>query len=51
MPKLREMSGAEVVRAFGRAGWRRDRQRDSHVVMLKPGYGLLATGSYAGGPM
>ena len=37
MPKLPAMSGAEVVKAFGRAGWRRDRQRGSHVVMLKPG--------------
>ena len=37
MPKLPAMSGAEVVKAFGRAGWRRNRQRGSHVVMLKPG--------------
>lgn len=51
MPKLPAMSGAEAVKAFGRAGWRRDRQRGSHVVMVKPGYGLPATGSYAGGPM
>ena len=36
MPKLPVVSGAEAVGAFGRAGWRRDRQRGSHVVMIKP---------------
>lgn len=38
MPKLPAVSGAEVVRAFERAGWRVDRQRGSHVVMLKTGH-------------
>lgn len=37
MPGLPVISGAEAVRAFERAGWRRDRQRGSHVVMLKSG--------------
>jgi predicted RNA binding protein YcfA (HicA-like mRNA interferase family) len=37
MPKLPVVSGAEAVRAFERDGWRADRQRGSHVIMLKPG--------------
>ena len=36
MPKLPVISGADAVKAFERAGWRKDRQRGSHVVMLKP---------------
>jgi len=38
MPRLPVISGAEAVRAFERAGWRRDRQRGSHVVMLRAGH-------------
>ena len=38
MAELPVVSGAEAVRAFERAGWRRDRQRGSHVVMLKHGH-------------
>lgn len=37
MPKLPTVSGAEAVKAFCRAGWRVDRQRGSHVVLLKEG--------------
>ena len=37
MPKLPLVSGAEAVKTFERAGWRKDRQRGSHVVMLKAG--------------
>ena len=37
MVKLPVVSGADAVRAFQRAGWRLDRQRGSHVVLLKPG--------------
>jgi len=37
MPKLPVLSGEQTVRAFERAGWRRDRQRGSHVVMLREG--------------
>ena len=37
MPKLPVLSGEQVVHAFERAGWRRDRQRGSHVVMLREG--------------
>jgi predicted RNA binding protein YcfA (HicA-like mRNA interferase family) len=35
MARLPLISGADAVKAFGRAGWRVDRQRGSHVVMLK----------------
>lgn len=38
MPKLPVVSGAEAVKVFERAGWRKDRQRGSHVVMLKSGH-------------
>ena len=38
MPKLPVVSGAQAVRAFERAGWRIDRHRGSHVVMLKAGH-------------
>jgi predicted RNA binding protein YcfA (HicA-like mRNA interferase family) len=37
MPKLPVLSGAQAVRAFEKAGWRTDRQRGSHVVMLLEG--------------
>ncbi len=35
MPKLPVISGADAVKAFCRAGWRFNRQRGSHVVLLK----------------
>ncbi len=38
MVKLPVVSGAEAVKAFLRAGWRVDRQRGSHVVLLKAGH-------------
>jgi predicted RNA binding protein YcfA (HicA-like mRNA interferase family) len=38
MPKLPVLSGAQAVRAFERAGWRQDRQRGSHIVLIKPGH-------------
>jgi predicted RNA binding protein YcfA (HicA-like mRNA interferase family) len=38
MGKQLVVSGAEAVKAFQRAGWRVDRQRGSHVVLLKPGH-------------
>jgi predicted RNA binding protein YcfA (HicA-like mRNA interferase family) len=37
MPRLPALSGAQVVRAFERAGWRLDRQRGSHAILVKPG--------------
>lgn len=38
MPKLPVISGAEAIGAFERAGWHQDRQRGSHVVLLKQGH-------------
>lgn len=38
MPRLPVTSGAQAVKAFERAGWHVDRQRGSHVVMLKAGH-------------
>jgi predicted RNA binding protein YcfA (HicA-like mRNA interferase family) len=38
MARLPVLSGAQVVRTFERAGWRVDRQRGSHVVLLKAGH-------------
>ena len=31
-------SGVRAVRAFLRAGWTRDRQVGSHVILVKPGH-------------
>lgn len=38
MTRLPVVSGAQAVKAFERAGWRIDRQRGSHVILLKPGH-------------
>lgn len=38
MAKLPVISGADAVKAFQRAGWNVDRQKGSHVVLLKPGH-------------
>ena len=37
MPSLPNLSGRDVVKAFGRDGWENVRQRGSHVVMVKEG--------------
>jgi predicted RNA binding protein YcfA (HicA-like mRNA interferase family) len=37
MPRLPVVSGAETVLALERGGWHVDRQRGSHIIMLKPG--------------
>ena len=37
MSRLPVVSGAQAVKAFERDGWRVDRQRGSHVVLLKAG--------------
>ena len=37
MPKLPVVSGKECIRRLQHAGWCRNRQRGSHVVMLKAG--------------
>jgi predicted RNA binding protein YcfA (HicA-like mRNA interferase family) len=34
---LPAISGERVVRAFQKAGWIKDRQHGSHVILLKPG--------------
>jgi predicted RNA binding protein YcfA (HicA-like mRNA interferase family) len=36
--RLPVISGADAVRAFEHAGWSKDRQHGSHVIMLKPGH-------------
>ena len=38
MVKQPVVSGAEAVKAFQRAGWRVDRQKGSHVVLLRSGH-------------
>jgi len=35
MTNIPAMSGREVIRTFEKLGWRVDRRRGSHVVMLK----------------
>ena len=37
MPQLPVLSGQETVRHFERLGWDVARQRESHIVMTKPG--------------
>jgi predicted RNA binding protein YcfA (HicA-like mRNA interferase family) len=37
MPPLPSVSGADAVRVFRKAGWTRDRQRGSHVILVKLG--------------
>ena len=37
MAKLPVVSGSDTVKVFERDGWHIDRQRGSHVIMLKPG--------------
>jgi predicted RNA binding protein YcfA (HicA-like mRNA interferase family) len=37
MPRLPVISGGDAVKAFQQVGWRVDRQRGSHVVLLKAG--------------
>ena len=38
MPPLPVISGSQAVKAFQRAGWHTDRQRGSHVVLLRTGH-------------
>lgn len=38
MARLPLIAGADAVKAFGKAGWRIDRVRGSHVVLLRPGH-------------
>ena len=36
MPGLPCVSGERVVRAFQKAGWVKDQQHGSHVILIKP---------------
>jgi predicted RNA binding protein YcfA (HicA-like mRNA interferase family) len=38
MPSLPNVSGREVVKAFGKDGWEFVRQKGSHMIMVKPGH-------------
>lgn len=38
MPSLPAVSGERAVRAFRKAGWVKDRQHGSHVILIKPGH-------------
>jgi predicted RNA binding protein YcfA (HicA-like mRNA interferase family) len=38
MARLPVLSGAEAVRIFEKAGWTIDRQRGSHVILVKDGH-------------
>ena len=38
MPRLPVISGSKAVKALQCAGWRVDRQRGSHIVLLKAGH-------------
>ena len=38
MVRLPGVSGAKAVRAFEREGWRLDRQRGSHAILVKSGH-------------
>jgi predicted RNA binding protein YcfA (HicA-like mRNA interferase family) len=38
MAALPSVSGERAVRVFQKAGWVKDRQRGSHVILLKPGH-------------
>lgn len=43
MSRLPVCSGTEVIRAFERAGWSRERQRGSHVTLTKQGRSTVLT--------
>jgi predicted RNA binding protein YcfA (HicA-like mRNA interferase family) len=38
VPPLPTISGDRAVRTFLRAGWLKDRQHGSHVILVRPGY-------------
>jgi predicted RNA binding protein YcfA (HicA-like mRNA interferase family) len=38
MPKLPVVSGRQARRAFEKCGWTFDRQRGSHMVLVRPGF-------------
>ena len=41
--KLPVCSGKDAIRAFERAGWIADRQRGSHVSLIRPGWPVVLT--------
>ena len=43
MTRLPVCSGAEAVAAFQRGGWQRDRQRGSHLTLIKAGLPVVLT--------
>jgi predicted RNA binding protein YcfA (HicA-like mRNA interferase family) len=38
MAALPSVSGERAVRVFQKAGWVKDRQRGSHIILIKPGH-------------
>jgi predicted RNA binding protein YcfA (HicA-like mRNA interferase family) len=38
MAALPSVSGERAVRTFQKAGWFKDRQHGSHVILIKPGH-------------
>ena len=38
MAALPSLSGERAVRVFQKAGWNKDRQRGSHVILIKQGH-------------
>ena len=38
MAALPSVSGERAVRVLQKAGWTKDRQRGSHVILIKPGH-------------
>ena len=38
MASLPSVSGERAVRTFQKAGWLKDRQHGSHVILIKPGH-------------
>jgi len=43
MAKLPPCSGKEAIKAFERADWTVDRQKGSHVTLVKPGFASILT--------
>jgi len=43
MSQLPVCSGWAAIRAFQKAGWIRDRQKGSHVTMVRPGSSVVLT--------
>ena len=46
MPPLPSVSGERAVRAFQKAGWVKDRQNGSHVILIKPGQSVSLSVPY-----